>query len=76
MATEPGWKLGDLKYGLWVRLPLLPLVKHEPMSKEDRQNLVDTTEYQWEICVGCGRSEKDYFLETGWAGVTCQKLKK
>jgi hypothetical protein len=24
-------------------------------------------EYEWETCVICGKSEKDYFLETGFA---------
>ncbi len=37
------------------------------MNLEKRRKIAETTIYKWESCVGCGRSEKDYFLETGFA---------
>lgn len=52
----------------------------KPMTPEERRELVETTPYQWETCIVCGRSEKEYFLETGWsmlmwhvkAGMLCE----
>lgn len=37
------------------------------MSLEKRRKIAESTEYQWESCAGCGRSEKDYFILTGWS---------
>jgi hypothetical protein len=41
---------------------------------------IENTQYEWETCVNCGMSEKDYFQETGFAlllwhtenGVLCE----
>jgi len=41
-----------------------------PTTKEERQKIADNTPYQWETCIGCGKSEKDYFIETGFNMLT------
>jgi hypothetical protein len=42
-----------------MNLPLL--------SEEERRRIVAETKYEWESCVKCGRSEKDFFLENGYS---------
>lgn len=37
------------------------------MTEQDRRVYADKTSYKWTTCALCGRSEKDYYIETGWA---------
>lgn len=38
------------------------------VTEEERRKIIETfKDYPWESCVGCGRSEVAYFLETGWS---------
>lgn len=43
---------------------------HDSWTLEDRQKIADETPYEWEECAKCGRSEKAYFIETGYSMLT------
>lgn len=40
------------------------------MNEDERRKIADEAEangYVWEVCVGCGRSDKEYGIKTGFA---------